>query len=389
MGSRDDDPDARDDEKPQHTVTIDYPFWIARSPITNAQWQAWVAQGGKPSYLAHDSNLNHPNQPVVSVEWDWFNQFCTWLTEQTGDVLPAGYAVQLPTEAEWEAAARGGDGRRYPWGDEWQDDHATTKENRKDLGTGLQYSRGVLCGSSGPLRGAGYVLFYHLDTKFAYLVNRPGVAYRNNENRATFCLPEEHKWAKWCAHPSPAPGQTRTPARFSLFCSPLRPFRGNAHPPSTIQASRRAPLAARGPRHRGLALRLSVDRTAPGQLLERNRAAIIVGCIRRCRSSHRGGFWSRQAALHLLHRPLQRLDPALAGGRAGVERPRCRCRRASDTASCRSCSTQSSNGIGPLRCSPLMVRRFTSFPRCWTTNSWDTASIRTSTGFPFRAFETE
>jgi formylglycine-generating enzyme required for sulfatase activity len=147
VGSCDDARDARDDEKPQHTVTIAYPFWIARYPITNAQWQAWVAQGGKPSYRADDGDLNHPNQPVVRVTWQMFNDFCFWLTDQMGGVLPAGYAVQLPTEAEWEAAARGGDGRRYPWGDEWQDDHATTEANRRDLGTG--WSTPVGCYATG------------------------------------------------------------------------------------------------------------------------------------------------------------------------------------------------------------------------------------------------
>ncbi len=150
VGSSDDDPDARKDEKPQHTVTINYPFWIARFPITNAQWQAWVAQGGKPSYAADNSNLNHPNQPVVRVTWQMFNDFCSWLTEQMGDVLPAGYVVQLPTEAEWEAAARGGDGRRYPWGDEWQDDRATTEENRSDLGTGWSTPVGCYAAGAAP-----------------------------------------------------------------------------------------------------------------------------------------------------------------------------------------------------------------------------------------------
>jgi formylglycine-generating enzyme required for sulfatase activity len=148
VGSRNDDPDALDEEKPQHTVMIAYPFWIARYPITNAQWQAWVQEGrGTPSVYADDSDQNHPNQPVVGVGWGWFNQLCSWLTEQMGEVLPAGYAVQLPTEVEWEAAARGGDGQRYPWGDEWRDDHATTGENRKDLGTG--YSTPVGCYATG------------------------------------------------------------------------------------------------------------------------------------------------------------------------------------------------------------------------------------------------
>jgi formylglycine-generating enzyme required for sulfatase activity len=129
IGSSDDDQHARDDEKPQHTVTFDEPFWIARLPLTNQQWQAWVQAGGKQSYRADDSDLNHPNQPVVSVQWYWCRDFCRWLSEQ------AGLAIRLPSEAEWEAAARGGDARRYPWGNDWRDDHAATKEDQETRGT--------------------------------------------------------------------------------------------------------------------------------------------------------------------------------------------------------------------------------------------------------------
>jgi formylglycine-generating enzyme required for sulfatase activity len=129
IGSSDDDPDARDDEKPQHTVTFDEPFWIARLPITNAQWQAWVAAGGEPSNYADDDDLNLPNQPVVGMQWYWCRDFCRWLSEQTG------LTIRMPSEAEWEAAARGGDARRYPWGNDWRNDQAATGEDRETRGT--------------------------------------------------------------------------------------------------------------------------------------------------------------------------------------------------------------------------------------------------------------
>ncbi|MFP4441295.1 MAG: formylglycine-generating enzyme family protein, partial [Chloroflexaceae bacterium] len=129
IGSSDADPDADDREKPQHTVTFDAPFWMARLPITNAQWQAWVAQGGKPSYAADDSDLNQPNQPVVGVQWYWCRDFCRWLSAQTG------LDIRLPSEAEWEAAARGGDTRRYPWDDDWRDDHAAMAADRETRGS--------------------------------------------------------------------------------------------------------------------------------------------------------------------------------------------------------------------------------------------------------------
>jgi len=128
IGSADDEPDAKDTEKPRHAVTFDAPFYIARYPVTNTQWAAWVAQGGRPASYADDSDLNRPNQPVVGLRWKWCNNFCAWLRAQ------ANADIRLPTEAEWEAAARGGDTRRYPWGDDWRDEHAASEENQESHG---------------------------------------------------------------------------------------------------------------------------------------------------------------------------------------------------------------------------------------------------------------
>ena len=141
IGSRDDDPDADDNETPQHSVTFEQPFLMARHPITNDQWQAWVAQEGEASIYADDGDLNHPNQPVVGVRWETVNRFCVWLSEQLG------VTVRLPREEEWEAAARGGDARRYPWGDEWRDDHAASEENK--AARGWDWSVPVGCFPSG------------------------------------------------------------------------------------------------------------------------------------------------------------------------------------------------------------------------------------------------
>ncbi len=129
IGSTDADPDAKDDEKPQHSVTFDTPFWIARFPITNAQWAAWVAEGGRPSRFVEDTDLNHPNQPVVGVNWHSARRFCEWLSARLE------CHVRLPTELEWEASARGGgSARRYPWGDDWRADRAASEENQPDRG---------------------------------------------------------------------------------------------------------------------------------------------------------------------------------------------------------------------------------------------------------------
>ncbi len=102
MGSRDGEGGA--EEHPQHTVYLDA-FWIDKTEVTNAQYEACVEAGAcQAAHCADDSDLNAPQQPVVCVDWFRAETYCKWV------------GARLPTEAEWEKAARGTDGRRYPWG---------------------------------------------------------------------------------------------------------------------------------------------------------------------------------------------------------------------------------------------------------------------------------
>jgi formylglycine-generating enzyme required for sulfatase activity len=104
---------AYDDEGPQHQVDL-ADFHIARYPVTNAQYQRFMAATGHrtPPYLERGFKpACEPGYPVVWVSWEDANAYCAWLSQATGR------PYRLPTEAEWEKAARGTDGRAYPWGD--------------------------------------------------------------------------------------------------------------------------------------------------------------------------------------------------------------------------------------------------------------------------------
>jgi eukaryotic-like serine/threonine-protein kinase len=116
MGANDSDPDANTDEKPQHQVTLDA-YYIDVYEVTNASYALCVQDGActepyyKASYMRSEyyGNPQYDNYPVIWVDWNQAEAFCEW----RGGVLP--------TEAQWEKAARGPDGRLYPWGDEVPD----------------------------------------------------------------------------------------------------------------------------------------------------------------------------------------------------------------------------------------------------------------------------
>jgi len=111
------DPQAYDDELPQHTVYLDE-YWMAKYPVTNAQYRAFVQATGhrRPSHWQEGQiPAGEEAHPVVDVSWRDAVAFCDWLNGEFRD-LPL--AIRLPTEAEWEKAARGTDGRLYPWGNE-------------------------------------------------------------------------------------------------------------------------------------------------------------------------------------------------------------------------------------------------------------------------------
>jgi formylglycine-generating enzyme required for sulfatase activity len=185
---------AYDDEKPQHKVSLEA-YYIDRTPIANAQYarfieaqgydterfwtpdgwawrqgkykpdlsyledknlrqqvQKWIegrkVEERKQPYFWKDSRWNMPGHPVVGINWFEAMAYCQWLNEQlhvpgaTFQVQRDGrkeawnvelgtWNIRLPTETEWEKAARGADGRRWPWGNEFDPQRCNCSESGK------------------------------------------------------------------------------------------------------------------------------------------------------------------------------------------------------------------------------------------------------------------
>jgi len=104
---------GQDNEKPVHRVWVDE-FLLAECQVTNAEYARFVRSAGRtaPPFWSNAA-LNEPEQPVVGVSWFDAVDYCKWLSAAVGGEF------RLPTEAEWERAARGGkEGLLFPWGDE-------------------------------------------------------------------------------------------------------------------------------------------------------------------------------------------------------------------------------------------------------------------------------
>ncbi len=128
------------DEYPRSVQKIEKPFWIGVTEITNQQYEAYdpdhdtryLDEDGKdhttPGYIA-----NHPDQPVARISWNEAKKFCDWL----GGQLKMN--VDLPTEAQWDWAARAGSAEQFPWGNleaDW-----SKFANCADAGTRFRYSK--------------------------------------------------------------------------------------------------------------------------------------------------------------------------------------------------------------------------------------------------------
>ncbi len=104
---------GQDCERPVHRVWVDA-FLLAATQVTNAEYDLFVrAIAALAPPFRQNPNFSHPEEPVAGVSWHEATRYCEWLSTQSGR------AYRLPTEAEWERAARGGlEQKQFPWGDE-------------------------------------------------------------------------------------------------------------------------------------------------------------------------------------------------------------------------------------------------------------------------------
>ncbi len=114
-------------EKPVHEVTFAKGFAIGKYEVTFAEWDACVADKGC-THKPGDQGWGRGKQPVTNIGYTDAQEYVSWLSKKSGKTY------RLPTEAEWEYAARGGATTEYPWGDEIGKGNANcAKCNDKDV----------------------------------------------------------------------------------------------------------------------------------------------------------------------------------------------------------------------------------------------------------------
>jgi formylglycine-generating enzyme required for sulfatase activity len=123
-----------DFEAPVHQVSIRKPFYIGRREVTFEEWDACIAEGGCKQ-RPDDRGLGRARRPAIDLDWDDAKGYTAWLSQKTG------HSYRLPTESEWEYAARAGSTTTYPWGKTVDKDKAncigcTTDPLKKAVDTG-------------------------------------------------------------------------------------------------------------------------------------------------------------------------------------------------------------------------------------------------------------
>lgn len=144
QGSLESEPERWDNERP--TRTVDVPaFAMGQTAVTFAQWDACVADGGC-THSPYDEDWGREDRPVISVNWHDAQQFVVWLSNKTG------YDYRLPSESEWEYAARAGTIGRFNTGDCITTDQANFDGTNPAAGcpTGIYRQQTLPVGSFAP-----------------------------------------------------------------------------------------------------------------------------------------------------------------------------------------------------------------------------------------------
>jgi formylglycine-generating enzyme required for sulfatase activity len=136
MGSTKENELGRDDERPQHTVELPYDYWMARYSVTNELYNVYIkAKGIKHPVSGWENKKDHP---VTYINWQDVMEYCRWLNDLLKGELPSGLILRLPTEAEWEKAARGANGNEWPWGNEFDKNKCNSSEGGKGGTTSVE-----------------------------------------------------------------------------------------------------------------------------------------------------------------------------------------------------------------------------------------------------------
>lgn len=132
MGSKNDEM-RNHEEKPQHTIDIPYDYWMGHFPVTNEFYNEYAKSKG--INYPHRDFEKRENHPVIHMKWTDAMKYCQWLNNLLRGELPPGLVLRLPTEAEWEKAARGTDGREYPWGNQFDQNNCNSLGSKGTLFT--------------------------------------------------------------------------------------------------------------------------------------------------------------------------------------------------------------------------------------------------------------
>jgi formylglycine-generating enzyme required for sulfatase activity len=224
VGSLGDDPDHHPDEK-RHSVAVTADFFLQSTPVTNEQFAMF--RPGHRSGGYRGVNLGGANQPVVNVDLADALAFIDWLNKLPGEAGSVR-TYRLPTEQEWEYAARGGDDRLFPWGDAWPPPEGVG--NLGDAASGRHFQWEALRDYKDPYIGTAPVRRFHASPFFLYDLagnvyewtsseygRYPGGGEGKQQYDAGFMVVRGSSWADElrkvfrCAFRQPRPADTKIP----------------------------------------------------------------------------------------------------------------------------------------------------------------------------------